>query len=460
MAPGEYGAVAVIMTLFAFLNTMTNAGLPSAAFRFYNEQAEDAGRQLTLGTSQLLMLLFAAVPAVGVLLFAGTMSQWLLGSPRYAAALQFAVCFLVVDSANRSGEIVLRIQVRPLATSVLSILAIALEAGLALLMVTALQLGAAGYWLGYFFGGTLGLAAMIWTIRKTIVFRASWRRAKELLAFGVPLIPAALSMTALRLADRYFIGSALGLEQVAIYDVGYKVGGLIALVLGPFRAAWQPFAFSIAGRPEARKVFRDVLSFLTAGCAFLILGVIAFRSELVALVAPESYARATDVVVWVAASQLLWAAYSVLAIGPMIVKQTRVLAAVALSAAALNVGLNLLLIPRIGILGAAIATFAAYGVLAILTYAVSQKSFPVPTDWRRLGIVVVAGAMVALLVHAVERWMGAGWPLMATKAAAVLCFPVVLLSLRLVTPGQMGSAVAEARALMQARLLRGRPPQR
>jgi O-antigen/teichoic acid export membrane protein len=451
MQRDEYGAVSVIAALYAFLNTLTFAGLPAATFRFYSEGVDDEDRRRTLGSAQLLSFLFAAVPAIAVLLFGESVSLSLLGSARFAPALQFAACFLVVDSMNFFGDIILRIQVRPLASSLLSILAIACEAGTALLLVTVFRMGASGYWLGFLIGGMVALGAMIWMVRKALVFGISRERAAELLAFGIPLIPTAISMTALRLADRYLIGSMAGLDQVAIYDVGYKVGALVSLVIGPFRAAWQPFAFSMAQKPEAPKLYRDVLSYLAAGCTFLVLGIVAFRRELVQLVAPASYAGAADIVPWVAAAQLFVASYVVLSIGPMITKRTRDLAWAAVSAGILNVLLNFLLIPRIGILGAALATSAAYLVLVILTYFISKRSFPIPIDWRRMGLLLLASIFVLLLLATVERLQASAWLQLAAKSAALLAFPSLTMLLGIVTPTQVRAALKIVKEVLLAR---------
>ena len=114
MPQDGYGAISVITTIYTFLNIFTFAGLPAATFRFYNDRQDDTSQKLILGTSQLLFFLFAIIPAIGIIFFPRPISMLLLGSEQYSLALQFMAGFLVVDTMNMYGNVILRIQVRPL----------------------------------------------------------------------------------------------------------------------------------------------------------------------------------------------------------------------------------------------------------------------------------------------------------------------------------------------------------
>jgi O-antigen/teichoic acid export membrane protein len=93
--------------------------------------------------------------------------------------------------------------------------------------------------------------------------------------------------------------------------------------------------------------------------------------------------------------------YLLTSIGLNITKQTRYYPVATISASALNVALNLMLIPRFGMYGAAWANGAAYAALAALGYALSQRVYPVAYEWGRLarvGAAAVAAYIAAILL--------------------------------------------------------------
>ena len=452
MSQEEYGIVSVITAAYAFLNMLTNAGLPQATFRYYNNTKDEKEQQITIGTSQFLFFLLSALPAVGILLFPKPISLLLLGSEQYTAMLQIVACYLVLESMNTFGSIVLRIEVRAFMSSIHSIILIACKTGLALLFVIVYNMGVRGYWLGHLTGSSLGLVFMAWLIRKRVVFQISWKRLWDLTKFGIPLIPASLSMTTLRLADRYIISALAGFDQVAIYDVGYKVGTMILFLIIPFRTAWIPFAFSIADRPEASKTYRDVFTYITAGCSFLILFVITFRVEIVNIVAPASYTAASIIVGWVAASQLFLSAYHVFSIGAMISNKPGELAWAALSAAGINLLLNFLLIPYIGILGAAIATLVGYAGLAVFTYLIGKRSFKLSIDWAHIGKLILASGLVLLGTVAIEHFPMTNWLQLAFKILELLVFPILLLLIGFMSLDQIRNALNLVKVALNGKL--------
>jgi len=169
----------------------------------------------------------------------------------------------------------------------------------------------------------------------------------------------------------------------------------------------------------------------------MMLVVLAFRSDLLRFMAPATYSDATRIIPWIALSQIAWGLYPVLSLGPKITKTTYQLTWIACIAAAVNFALNLLLIPRIGILGAAIATFIGYWILTIITYIVGQRSYAIPLDWVRLGKLAIAGGAMAFLVLQIDRLNNIGWQGYPLKITSLLMFPILLALLGFVSPSQI-----------------------
>lgn len=452
MSREDFGVVSVTTAFLAFTDVLSNAGLPAATFRLYNDSKDPEIRQLTLGSAQLLIAFYALIATVILLIAANPLSQWLLGDVTYAPIIRIVAVLLFSQSLVNYGNILLRIQVRPLASSIHTLLQIMAQIGLALLLVRGYNLGARGYWLGYLGGGILGLGLMLWLVRKLLALQVSGQRLKEMAAYGLPLIPATLALWALRLIDRALVGGLAGLNEVAVYEIGYKIGLLVTLVISPFTVAWPQFAFEAMHKPDAPNIYRITLSYITASCIFLALGVITFQTDLVYIMAPSTYAAATSVVPWVALSQIAWGMYPILSIGLKITKHTFHIAAITVLAAIVNIVLNVMLIPVLGIQGAAIATLVAYVMLAGMTYLIAQRFYAFPLDWTRLGKLALAGGLTALLVLQLDQFHLTVWNERALRAIGLLIFPVLLVAMGFITPNQYRSIWQTGTTLVRERL--------
>lgn len=450
MAQSEYGVVVIGIAVLTFANRLSNAGLPAATFRFYNEYDDPAERRATLGNAQAMVAAYALTLALGMVVAAGPLSKLLFGDAGRAHLLMILAGLLLLETVVSYGAILLRLRVRPLATSLQSLVHVSLQLGLALFFVGR-GMGAEGYWIGHLVGGVGGAALMLGLVRRDLVFRVGRARMLEMVRYALPLLPGTLALWALRLVDRIFVANLAGLEQAAIYEIGYKVGSLVTLFVGPFFTAWPQFSFSIMKLPEAKRTYRDVATFVMAGTTMLALAVIALRQPVVDLLAPADYANASSVVPWVALAQVPWALYPVFAIGLKIAKRTGFMAGASVVAAVVNVGLNLWLIPRFGIVGAAVATIASFIVLAFGSYLVGSRFYHFGLDWRRVFILLAAVAVTLVGILGAEAWArerGLGF---GPGVAALALYPAVLAGLGFVRARELRAAWRRAGSFIQRR---------
>lgn len=437
MGMDAFGVVAVLISILSFFDMISNAGLPAATFRLYNDDSDPANRSSTLGSSLLLFILLASALGIAVWQFADLIAAQFLGDVTFAPTVRVVAVLLLVITLVHFAEIILRIQVRPKAKVSLDLFLICTQVALALILVIVFSLGAFGYWLGQLGGAALALLLAIWLIKGTTTFTFSKQRAKELLSYGLPLMPSAIGLWGLRLADRWIITASLGLSEVAIYEVGYKVGMITALLIPPFLVAWPQFAFSRMHKANAARTYRDVLTALAAGIVFLALFVISFRHELVAMMAPAEYAGAAAIVPWIALSQVAWALYPVLSIGPKIAKNTALLSLVAFVSCLVNLGINFLLIPRLGIVGAAVATLVGYWTLAVLAYVVGNRQFSFPLDWPRLFKITIAAAVAIIVANQIASRLDIQWQRISLQAVGLVVYPLLLILIGFVSRDQL-----------------------
>lgn len=452
LRPAEFGIISIMLAFVSFIDILSDAGLPAATYRLYNDRLDSKGQRDVLGSSLFLFVLFAILTAVITWAGASQISEWLLKSAEYTSIVRTASLTLVTMTLLGFGQLMLRIQVRPLANSLQQIFIILVQNVLALYLVIRLNLGANGYWMGQFIGGLVGLLIFFWLLRHTLKFSISSAKMKELVIYALPMIPTTLSVWALSLIDRSLISSFLGLKEVAVYDVGYRIGGLVASAIVPFQVAWPQFAFSIMRRNDAPQIYRNITTFLATGCTLVALGIITFSEELVHILASEQYLGAVPVIRIVALSQIAWGLFPVLSIGSKISKRTVDIAIVTSMAAVSNILLNLILLPVMGINGAAIATLVAYLLLVVLTRIIGQRSYHFPLDYVRFGKLLIAAIVTSMAVLLVQAQTLSSWASLGLRTLCMLTFPLTLLALRFVPPDQVGLIWVEARNLLNGKM--------
>jgi O-antigen/teichoic acid export membrane protein len=226
---------------------------------------------------------------------------------------------------------------------------------------------------------------------------------REMLAFGIPMMVGyELSGVVLAVGDRYVIEALVGPEPLGLYAAAYNLCEYVQLVvISSVGQAIMPIYMQMwdqKGR-EATAAFIDqcLRSYLLLG-APVVAGVAAVGAELLPALASSKYASATVVLPWVIAGMVVDGTNAMVGAGLFIERRTRHIMAIIMSCAALNIGLNVVLVPRIGIVGSAIATLVSYTAASVLLAVVGRAFLPVKMPWRTLARSGTASLVMYLAV--------------------------------------------------------------
>ena len=188
---------------------------------------------------------------------------------------------------------------------------------------------------------------------------------------------------------------------------------------------------------EARALCARVTTYFTAAGGFLVLCLTAFAREMTLLVTganAPTYLPGQGVAPLVALAYLCNGLYVLLTAGVYAEGRARVLPGIVGAGAAANVGLNVLLLPRIGFIAAAWTTLVAYGLMALLLYLSMRRFYPVPFEYRRLAKIGVAGCVVFLIMSSyLNDTTPAG---IVTRGIFLLAYPLILWGWRFFEPGE------------------------
>ena len=443
LTPADYGKIETLLALTTVLGIILRAGISSAFFRFYFDAQDPVARRTVLRTSFWFTMGAGTLGLLLLLAFAAPLSDFLFGTSSAANLVRAAGVALWAGVNYEQLTSLFRVEERSVAFVCASLANVFITIGLTLVLVVSLDKGALGVIVGNFSGTLIVYVALLGFRREQLGLQFDRGLLREMNRFGIPLVPTALFLWVTNFSDRFFLVKLADVAEAGLYSVGVRVASAMVLLLTAFRMAWPAFAYSIKDEREARRTYAYVLTYLTVVTAWVALALTLLSPWLVDLLAAPRFADSASVVGPLAFATVSYASYIVIAIGVGRARRTQFNWVVTGAAAVVNVALNLALIPPYGMMGAALATVAAYTTMAVGMAWWSQRIYPVPYQWRR----VVTAALAAVAIAAIGKELDAG---LAAVVVLVLAYPLAL--------GVLGFTSAEERRRLGRLVARRRLP--
>jgi O-antigen/teichoic acid export membrane protein len=426
LSPLDYGALGILLLFGVLTKIFFRMGLDSGFFRIYYDLTEERERKILATTLLLAALCVSLTLFLACFLFRAPLARLLLGHEISAEQGSAWVVLVALDTLLNTFAFVpmnlFRIQDRPTAFSVMTILRSLLNIALKLALVLS-GFGVSGVLAADVVASLLFTLGLSGTLVKNAALGFSWPMLRAAASFGLPKVPHGLAHQVLNLADRKLLEIFATLSAVGLYHVGYVMGTGVKFFLSAFELAWGPFVYAQLDKPDAPRTLARVVTYAFAALAgFGLLNAVFGREVLILMTDPE-YHEAHPVIPVVVLAYVMQGVFALTSVGIGIRKKTRIFPVLTFSAASLNVLLNVLWIPRFGVLGAAWATVAGYALMAIWGARVGARLYPIPFEWARLGRVVVAGGLSFGLSTLAPPELGSA---LAVKAASTLAFPLTL----------------------------------
>jgi O-antigen/teichoic acid export membrane protein len=435
----EYGVVGTAAALSSLLVIVYGLGLSFAITRFYYDEARDApqaGWASLVHAQAVVALVLAAV----TFLTGPWWSEALPGG--WSPAYKVAVGLGWLGAMQGTAQGVLRAMQRPYAYVTVSLLQVGV--GIPLAILFAARWGAVGYMAGLAAGsGAAMIVALALTYRP-----AHWSRSLLIagIVLSLPALAHQVSSWGIDLADRLLVAGYLGAREVGRYQLAYVLGSALVLVLTGLQSAWTPHFMSLAAEARRRAPPLLILPLTAAAGTGAFLLVIA-SPALLAIFAPSSYRGTELVIALVAASILPRAAYFMTVVVLLDQRRSLHMGTASLGGFALNVGLNVLLIPRYGLTAGAAATVAAYGLQSVAVLLEGQRLLRERLHVARLVVVWIVGAAVLVLTAEIPS-STTGYALRGVLLVPALMF--ALLAIRRLQAAYSSTFVSQLRTDRQA----------
>ncbi|KAF5086813.1 hypothetical protein DSECCO2_54620 [anaerobic digester metagenome] len=400
----DYGVWVQITTTIALLPNVATLGLPYTMIRFLS--AEKDLEKIKEGFYSIagVVLASTAVISLVLLLFSKSIAVSLFNGNTNTAMLLVPIIFLACMNAFllnyfRTFQQMKRYSVFLLIQTYLGLFIVSYFAFIGYTITQAA--------LGLLIANAVTFVLMLVFIVSRIGFKIpKFHNLREYLSFGLPTIPGNLSYWIVDSSDRYVIGILLGTTFVGYYSPGYILGNIIIMILSPFSLLLP----AVLPKYYEANEMGQVQIFLKYSMKFFFLIAIPSAFGLSALSKPILMVITTQAIAmngymitpFIALSALLYGVYGIVSNILVLEKKTKVVGIVWIVAAILNLALNIILVPKFGIMGAAAVTLLAYVVAFFITVIYTNRYFTF--DFDRVFIVksTIASALMSMVIFAIN----------------------------------------------------------
>lgn len=444
----EFGVYTTLLVLVSSMNGFLFGWLYVGIMRFWNAQDVSA-------ESVQRLISFSVVVISGVVgLLAGGYALFMGHGMIAGSFFLLFTCTALYESYQRVNSITLQVQ-RYLLAEVARTL-ITLVIGLLLV------------WLGYSWGGAMGGVTL--GILLTLLFsggiwrylRVKWREVdytvlRKILKYGLPLSLSFVLLDVIFTSDRLLLSFMSGYADAGQYAVAYNVPHQIIMMLtSSLNLAAYPVvirALEHEGQAQAEEKLKHYFLLLMGVAVPSIFGLIGISKAFIPLlIGPEFVEASLQLLPWIGLAVLEHCLYMFyVSLSFQLGKRTGDAVKVVAVAAAVNLILNIILIPKFGMMGAISGSILSYMICLTYGYFLGKKGFNLVIPWQELGKVVLSAGIMLLIMEQIPD-MGGVLSVFIRIVTGVLVYASMVLLLNI---GEMRQHVKTVGASLSSRYQRG-----
>ncbi|MEP7235624.1 MAG: polysaccharide biosynthesis C-terminal domain-containing protein [Ignavibacteriota bacterium] len=427
----EYGVAGSVYAWIAFLNVIYPLGLEGAFFRYASrgetEVVDEQKERSIFSSSFNLLAIFGSVLSIAIFVLAPVIAPLVFHDPKmditpslpmFIRIVRYSSAIMLFDSLAILPFASLRLERRAKHFGLIKIANVVTMLTLNFVLILGMHTGVEGIFIANMFASAITFLILFPSFIRKWSLMIDRSAVKIMLPFGLTNVPAYLGAMMVQVIDRPIVQMYLGLGILGIYQANYRMGFIMMVFVSLFEYAWRPFFMRQhkTNDEQARLLFARIFTYFMLICALVFLLLSFFLPYILTTpimgrqLLPPRYMDGMSIIPVILFAYIFQGMYTNFIAGIYIKERHRSLPLITGLGAATNIIVNLALIPSMGIMGAAIATLAAYIVMAIAIYRVAQKAYPIQYDWKNVGklFAIIGGAYITERIIIVGDFMHDG----------------------------------------------------
>lgn len=374
LSQSDYGVYNLLTSIEGVLAIFFLLALPSGYSRFYNEKEN----KIELENSILsFLIILGCFVLIGIIIFSDLISSVIFKNIENGSFYVILIAFIAYFSGLVSLLIIkYSMEFKALKVSSIEIGKIILQYILMIFILNNNKFSIKNILLLRLIV-VIGIFIILFLPKlKDYKFQINIKKIRPSLVFGLGMMLGQFSTWILTLIDRYFLSSYYGFDEVGIYSLAYKIGMLInPIFINPFKKIFTPLKFKVYSRENGKKILESYYNLYSFAGIFILLAISVYSKIGVFILSTEGYSKAITIVPIICISYFFWGLNEFYSLGIVLGNKSSLNSVIATMAAVINIIINILLIPKIGMYGAALSTVISYLVTNKLYYHFGKKYY-------------------------------------------------------------------------------------
>lgn len=427
LSPADYGILGVTSSISSFLSMFITLGLGAAAIRFYFSHDKDEEYCRLLYGSVAAVILTLSIFIGGILIAAHKyILDPMAGNISFYPYLFLGVLNTIVTPMYVLYQDYLQAHQDGIKYGINSICCFLLNIGLILLMLIVFKLGVVGVLLAQFLNSVVFFGYVFISFLMKLKIRYNKLILKSCFKYSLPLLPHMLANWSNGTLDKLLVNGIRSEADAGMYNLGQQYSSVMSFMALAINNAYVPWFYDRV-KDGKRGIIRiqQLSEFAVCALSFTALMLALFAQEILdVMISNPEYDGVWKIVPFIVFAYVFQGLYFFY-VNVLFLKDTKIIFTITCASVAVNIILNLWLIPSFGYAGGAIAFMLTYLIQSIFALIVSSiKNKRIRFHW----VLMYSIAFIALAISLSSLFLDFGtlWTAFVVKILMLGVFSLII----------------------------------
>jgi len=401
----EYGLLALLEITYLLILSVSGFGMKNSLMRFYWDKDLKGREKSLFYTAYLFNAIISILTILAAILILKNFSVHLFNTPLSRNLLLAFISSSLIRILVDTPLLLMRIQQKAFKQTALQLMTLVVSVGLTVYLIGVRKMGVEAIFLSQGVAYLLAFLALGKYIFQNIDFKFDRPLLGELLQFGIPLFLSNLLSVVLVMSDRFILNFFGTLENVGNFSLAFKISNIIQVVfVASFMNAYTHIFYKQMSEKNAGRFYSKTMTYFVFVTVFVSIGLVLFAKETISVLSMgnQDYLNSYTLIPVLVLGVVFGGIRQILILPLSRLKKTRAISTIAISAAFLNFGLNILLIPHFSSIGAAISTALSQILASVWLYFLVRKHDTIDYELPKIFKLLFLGVAFYLVTQVME----------------------------------------------------------